>query len=327
MNPETTFLIERPYQDVVDDVLTALVGGVVNEPIVFDVKADLYRLSKPARDVRGITGFVPEDEDERLHTFLKGIDFEFSEGDNAVVWTDGGDKPERRDDLLRRLLPDATAPRPFRTSTSAAWPARSARPSGARSPRSTSRSTRPTARLSSTRPGASRSTSWSPILGLTRKGADFATGLATFFRDPAVAGAIAIPQGVALSTAKGEAFFETTEPRVLQAGQPRIDAPIRAAVGFGGDVGIVPSGAITTMVQPLAGILRVTNFEATTRAAAHETDEELRARAKAALRSLGKATIAALDRVIREGRAIAARVLGPQQPARPSGRTPAPWRC
>jgi len=45
----------------------------------------------------------------------------------------------------------------------------------------------------------------------------------------------------------------------------------------------------------------VTNFDATFLGADDETDEELRLRAKAALRSLGKATLAALQRVVLEG--------------------------
>ena len=58
MNAETVFLLDRPFQDIVDDLLTAIVGGVTNEPIIFDVKADLYKLSKPAIGLRGITGTV-----------------------------------------------------------------------------------------------------------------------------------------------------------------------------------------------------------------------------------------------------------------------------
>lgn len=56
MNQSTVTLITRPYQEIVDDVLTAIVGGVVNEPILYDLKRDLYPLSEPADDIRGITG-------------------------------------------------------------------------------------------------------------------------------------------------------------------------------------------------------------------------------------------------------------------------------
>ncbi len=317
MNPETTFLIERPFVDVVDDVLTALVGGVVNEPIEFDVKSDLYRLSQPARDVRGITGLFAavEGEEPRRHAFLKGIDFEFSEGDNAVVWVEGGDRPEDETIFfVDYFRPEAASRSPI-TDINVGSVARTVCEAVSREIATVYEQINQAYRSAFVETATGKSLDLVvAILGLTRKGADFATGLVTFFRDPAVQGAIAIPQGLALSTAKGEAFFETTEPRVLQAGQPRIDVPVRAAVGFGGDAGIVASGAVTTMVQPLAGIARVTNFEATARAAAPETDEELRARARAALRSLGKATLAALDRVIREGRGIPVEFSDPNSP-------------
>jgi hypothetical protein len=94
----------------------------------------------------------------------------------------------------------------------------------------------------------------------------------------------------------------------------RIDVPVRADIGFAGDVGLVAAGTISEMSQPVAGIERVTNLDPTIRAAADETDEELRARAKAALRSLGKATLAALDRVIREGRGIPVEFFDPNSP-------------
>ena len=59
MNTDTVTLIERPYQEIVDDILTAMVGGVVREPIFFDVKEDLYPLSRPASAIRSITGLIP----------------------------------------------------------------------------------------------------------------------------------------------------------------------------------------------------------------------------------------------------------------------------
>ena len=71
MNADTVTLIERPYQEVVDDILTAMVGGVVNEPIVFDVKEDHFPLSRVASDVRGITGTVSV-QDARCPTPSRG---------------------------------------------------------------------------------------------------------------------------------------------------------------------------------------------------------------------------------------------------------------
>lgn len=297
MNAETVHLIARPYQEVVDDLLTALVGGVVNEPIEFDLKAGAYRLSEPAIDVRSITGTL---EDAR-HTFLKEIDFAYREGDNAVVW-EGGDLPDdetvfyvdyfRRDS--RSPLTDIQVGSVVRTVAEAIG-----------REIATVYQQIDRAYLSAfldTATGKSLDLVVS-ILGIERKTRESATGLVTFFRDPAAAGAIAIPQAWPLAVAEGPARFETAQPRVLQAGQTRIDVPVRAAADFGGEKGIVPAGAITVMLQPLAGIARITNFEPTLRAAEDETDEELRGRARAALGSLCGGTRAAIERAIRELRA------------------------
>ena len=105
MNDETVTLIERPYLEIVDDILTAIVGGVVNEQIIFDLKMDLYPLAEPAQDVRGVTGTIRRDGRQEHHVFQKEIDFLFSPGDNAVVWQAGWHPARRRIDLLCRLLP------------------------------------------------------------------------------------------------------------------------------------------------------------------------------------------------------------------------------
>jgi hypothetical protein len=308
MNEDTTYLTGRPYQEVVDDLLTALIGGVVNEPIPYDLKADLYRLAEPASDVRAVTGQLGGDR----HSFLKDVDFAFSGADNAVVWG-AGDRPDDETTFYvdyarknsRSPLSDINVGSVSRTLAEAIG-----------REITTVYKQIDLAYLSGfldTATGRSLDLVVA-ILGVTRKTSEFAVGLATFFRDPAVAGAIVIPEGTVLATAKGEVRFETTEQRVLQAGQARIDAPVRAADGFAGEQGIVAAGAISAMILPLAGIARVTNFDPTLRAAADETDDELRARARAALRALGKATLAALDRVIREERATPLEFWDPNSP-------------
>jgi Baseplate J-like protein len=310
VNADTVTLIERPYQEIVDDILTAIVGGVVNEPIFFDVKEDLYPLSQPAQDVRSITGTLQQ----RHHAFRKEVDFVFSEGDNAIVWQPGSAHPDdetifyvdyfRRDS--RSPLSDINVGSVTRTLSEAIGreiatvyqQINQAYLSG----------------FVDTASGQSLDLVVA-ILGVVRKTKDFAVGLATFFRDPAAAeGNITIPEGTILSTAKGEATFVTTQMRTLQRGQVRIDVPVRASDASKGDVGVVKAGAITTLAQPISGIARVTNFEATVLGKEDETDEELRARAKAVLRGLGKATLAALARVIFEGRGKLAEVWDPNSP-------------
>jgi hypothetical protein len=310
MNGDTLNLIERPYQELVDDILTAMVGGVVNEPIVFDLKADLYPLAEPAAGVRGITGTASG----RRRAFLPGIDFEFSAGDNAVLWIDGGIPPDDETsfhvDYFRRQgrspISDINVGSVARTLGEAVG-----------REIATVYQQINLAYLSGfidTAEGRSLDLVVS-ILGVVRKTSEFAAGLVTFFRNPEVAGNVTIAQGTRLATAKGEVLFEASQPRTLQRGQARIDVPVLPAPEFGGEAGLVGAGEITEMVQPVAGIARVTNLEPTARAAEDESDEELRARARAALRALGKATLAALDRVIREGRGTPLEFWDPNGPA------------
>jgi hypothetical protein len=318
VNAETVTLIERPYQEIVDDILTATVGGVVNEPLFYDEKETLYPLAQPAQDVRGITGTrtisVNDELQQVHHAFQKEVDFLFSEGDNAVVWQDGGVKPDdesifyvdyfRRDS--RSPLSDINVGSVTRTLGEAIG----------REVATVYQQINQAYRSGFVDTAAGKSLDFVvAILGVVRKTKDFAIGQVTFFRDPTAGdGNITIPEGTALSTAKGEATFVTTQMRTLQRGQVRIDLPVRAGDASKGEAGIVKSGAINTLSQPITGVNRITNFEDTILGTEDESDEELRARAKAVLRGLGKATLAALAREIFEGRATLTEALDPNSP-------------
>lgn len=315
MNADTVNLIERPYPEIVDDILTAVVGGVVNEPIIFDLKADLYPLSQPAADVRGVTGTIEaEGKPDGVHyTFQKEVDFLFNRDKNGVVWQAGGQKPKDETTFyVDYFLPASRSPL---SDINVGSVTRTLGEAIGREIATVYQQIN-LAYLSGfidTATGKALDFVVA-ILGVTRKTKDFAAGLATFFRDPAIDGTITIPQATEMSTAKGEVVFETTEPRTLQRGQARIDAPIRAGDKFKGEAGKVEAGKITTLAQIIAGISRVTNFEPTSLAAEDETDEDLRLRAKAALRGLGKATIAALMKAVFDDRAKLTEISDPNTP-------------
>jgi len=312
VNIDTVNLIERPYLEIVDDLLTAIVGGIVNEPIIFDVKADAYPLSQPARDVRGITGTIDiEGEPNGVHhTFLKEVDFLFSADRSLVVWQDGGQKP--RDETTFYVDYFIATSRSPLTDLNVGSVTRTLSEAIGREIATVYQQIN-LAYLSGfidTAEGKALDFVVS-ILGVTRKTKEFAVGQATFFRDPAIEGNITIPQATELSTTKGEVIFETTEPRTLQRGQARIDAPIRAGDKFKGDAGKVESGKITNISQVIAGISRVTNFEPTILAAEDESDVDLRLRAKAAIHGLGKATILALTKAVFDSRGTLKEIADP----------------
>jgi hypothetical protein len=302
VTPATAALIERPYQEVIDDILTAVVGGVVNEQIFFDVKETLYKLAQPASTVRSVIGTrhvsVNGEPSVVRYSFAGDIDYVFSAGDNAIVWQTGGAWPDDETiffvDYVKvnslSPLTDINVGSVTRTLSEAIG-----------REIATVYQQIELAYLAGfvdTATGGSLDLVVS-ILDVVRKTKEYAAGLVTFFRDPAVPdGAITVPQGTHLSTTKGDAAFVTAEERTLQRGQVRIDIPVRADDGFKGPAGIVPANAITTLAGSIVGIARITNFDPTVLGAADETDDDLRSRAKAKLQSIGKGTIAALAQAV-----------------------------
>ena len=302
MTTDTASLIERPYQEVIDDILTAVVGGVVNEEIFFDVKETLYKLSQPARDVRSVVGVrhvtVSGATTVVRYSFRKEVDFVFSPGDNAVVWLDGGAQPDDETTFFVDYVKiNSLSPL---TDINVGSVTRTLGEAIGREIATVYQQIQLAylAGFVDTATGQSLDLVVA-ILDVRRKTKEYAAGLVTFFRDPAVPdGTITIPQGTLLSTAKGEASFVTAEERTLQRGQARIDVPVRAGDDAKGPAGVVPAAAITTLASAITGITRVTNFDATVLGAKDESDDDLRARAKAKLQSVGKGTIAALAQAV-----------------------------
>jgi hypothetical protein len=318
MNRETLALIQRPYQEIIDDILTSIVGGVVNEPNIFDIRTDFYPLAKPSTGVRGITGTTEAGEHRE---FLREVDFRFDQIENAVIWLEGGVKPADRSIFyVDYFVQNATSPL---TDINVGSVTRTLSEGIGREIATVYEQINEAyfAGFIDTARGTALDLVVS-ILGVVRQTKDFAVGTATFFRDPAVDGNIAILEGTLLSTTKGDVLFQTTQIRTLQRGQVRIDVPIRATDAFKGEAGKVPAGEITKLAQGVAGIARVNNFDATFLGTEDESDEELRARAKAVLRSLGKATLAALIRVIFEQRASLLEVWDPNGPLTKRTNTP-----
>lgn len=300
MTPETVHLVTRPYAEVVDDVLTAILGGVVNEPIQFDLRADAYPLSRPASAVRSVTGTVEETDPEtgepvsRQLQFLPGVDWEFAPGLNELVWVEGGQLPADGTIFYVDYLP--VAARPPLTDVAVGSVTRTLAEAVAREIATVYEQVDEMYRSAFLDTARGRSLDLVvSILGLERKAGEYAAGSVSFYRDPAAGdGDVAIVEGLALRTTDGGASFVTAEMRVLQRGQARVDVPVRAAGASRGPAGVVPPGSVTVLARPLLGIARVANTEPTALGAAAETDEQLRARARAAIRTLGSATVAAL---------------------------------
>jgi hypothetical protein len=229
VNADTLVLLERPFAEVVDDLLTAIVGGVVNEPLLFDIKSARYPLAEPALGIRSVTGVLQGTGGAippiTLTQFQLEVDYTFSAADNALIWREEGRHPEDNTvfyvDYIRRFsespLTDFNVGSVTRTVTEAIareiafvyQQIKAVYLSG----------------FIDTATGPSLDFVVS-ILGIVRKRKDFAEGLVTFFRDPSSPdGNVSILEGTLVMTAKGEATFVTSQLRTLQRGQGRIDVP------------------------------------------------------------------------------------------------------
>ena len=315
MNVDTLALIQRSYADLVDDLLTSIVGGIVNEPIPFDIKQLRYALSQPASAVRSVKGTIADQSGHTapsVHVFLAGIDYVFSAGDSSIVWLPKGTNPlDTTTFYVDYFRPNTQSPL---SDINIGSVTRTLTEAIGREIQTVYQEIY-NAYLSGfidTAQGQSLDYVVS-ILGLTRLGAEYATGLVTFLRDPATTGTVTIPDGTEVATAQ-RIVFVTTELRTLQQGQQRLDVPIRATGTAIGALGVVPAGSIVTLRVPIAGIASITNFDLTVLGAAPETDDELRARARATLQGLGAATLAALARAVFDERSTIDEVRDPNGP-------------
>jgi uncharacterized phage protein gp47/JayE len=161
------------------------------------------------------------------------------------------------------------------------------------------------------------------LLGLTRKGRDFASGTVRFFRDTPAPADIFVPAGTKVSTAlpppkpagstagtSGGATatksrpvsFVTASDRTLRRGQLSVEAPVRAEEK--GPAGVVEAKAIAVIDATILGISGVVNDAPTVYGATGETDDELRRRAKTVAERAGRATPRALVNSLTELSAI-----------------------
>ena len=135
------------------------------------------------------------------------------------------------------------------------------------------------------------------LLALTRRDARFAMGEVTFRRASPAPGDIAVPAGTLVSTAQGQ-LFETSEERVLRRAQLAVSVPVRAQAD--GPTGLVERATIVTVNRPLFGIEAVSNEEKTFFAAERESDEALRRRVRGTLERAGRSTVESIRQTLIE---------------------------
>jgi len=290
----------EPYAQFVDDLLTALTGGVSREQFLFLPEDGPYRLAPPGPLIKSTLRVFGQ----AVGTFARfQADRDFTLDGDLIRWktqADGTPAPDA-------VWPDAGTP--FYANYEAVAPAGAAPLLTDRNPGSVtrllsesfareyavlSRQLESVYRAGFLETAAGRDLEQVvALLGLTRFTRAFAVGTVVFSRSTPAPADVFIPAGTRLSTAEPPAVvFETTEDRTLHRGSLSAEAPVRATVSDA--VGVVPARAIRVIHRPILGIESVENPQTTALSGTDEGDEALRARARRALEGAGKATMGAL---------------------------------
>lgn len=290
---------KRGFQELVDDILTELTGGIVNEPIQFTTsngEPTFLLENTPVARIASVTGTVAGD----FHQF-KDSDFELTSDGTSIRWI-GTTVPDDGSVFLVDYYPEA-AQSPV-TDRNVGSVARTLVESVGRELAVLYEQMDLVYRSGFLELAEGTSLDFVvALLGLQRIRAGRQVGEVVFTRSTPAPGDITIPQGTVVATPpQGDEQvvfeYETTTTRTMRQGQTEVTAPIRftptPAQQADFVTGQVPANAISLIPKPIVGIETVTNPEPTTRGAEDETDEQLRQRAKKALAEAGKSTVDAL---------------------------------
>ena len=287
-----TFRAE-PYGVFVDDMVSALTGGVTREVFRFLPENAPFRLGN-ATDVVADTVRVHGLLRDEHHRFVNGTDFDILGG--TIVWRASPasipDEGSRFYASYERV-PDPQSP-PRLTDRNPGSVLRILAESFAREYAVLSR------QMQQVYDGAFLDTAEGrdldqlvSLLGLSRRTALFAIGEVVFSRSTPAPGDITIEAGTQISTSDVPGVtVVTTEGRTLRTGSLSVSAPIAASVA--GASGIAAANTLTVIHRPILGVSRVTNPEPTAFRGETETDVALRRRARLALQTTGRATTNAI---------------------------------
>jgi uncharacterized phage protein gp47/JayE len=291
----------EPYSQFVEDLLTALTGGVIRERFIFTTESEPFRLSPPAPLLKstltafGLSGGA-------YARFRQDVDFGIT-ADWTVQWKAQKDGTP----AAGAVWPDPGTP--FFVNYEYKRPPEEAPPLTDRTPGSVTRLmaesfAREYAVLSKQLEGVYRAgfldtaegrdlDQLVALLGLSRRDRTYAAGIVLLSRATPAPADVFVPAGFLLSTGQPPPVtFETTEDRTLRRGSLSIEVPVRALQS--GLLGVVDEGAITVIHRSILGIEAATNAQPTALSGATESDEALRGRARRALETSGRATTGAL---------------------------------
>lgn len=288
----------EPYAQFVDDLLTALTGGIIREQFRFLPEEEPFQLAAPAAvipntlRVYGLAGGI-------YTRFRRDTDYLY-EPDSTIVWQEAADGGS----AINPMRPDAgstffvnyeyVGANPQITDRNPGSVTRLLAESFAREYAVLSRQMEAIYQAGFIDTAGGRDLEQlAALIGVSRRQRLSANGSVVFSRLSPAPADVSISAGTRISSAEPPAaVFETTEDRTLRRGTLSVEAPIQAMVP--GTAGIAPAGAVRVMNRPILGIDEVANPQPTRFSGADETDDQLRARVRRSLEGAGKATTGAL---------------------------------
>ncbi len=299
--------VPRPYPDIVRDLLTTLTGGTVRETVVVPV-GDAIELrllaDRPVRRVSHLEGVVATrrkvgdgtEETVEIPYRFTDLDFELFATGAAGAENDGirfrptGRTPPVGSTVTVNYYPTQTRPTPI-TDVNVGSVSRTLMEAVARELALAELHLEQVYRSAFV--DTAEQSALEQVVGLvgvTRRPAGVATVPVRFSRVAGSAGRIAIPVGTVVSDAAGNRFA-TTAPLVIEPGEGSRQV-LTAAVSR--STTPVAAGAIDRVEVLIAGVATVTNEDAAVAAAAPETDDDLRRRARGALAVAARGTLDSL---------------------------------
>jgi uncharacterized phage protein gp47/JayE len=300
--------VNRSYPAIVQDVLTALTGGITGEShkVEYDATAtpivipDIVLLRRPVRRVSMVRGFVAAATADELpvETLFSLNDYELIASDN-----DPDDfsrirfrplaqrKPAPKTEVTVNYYPRTTDPTPL-TDLNVGSVTRTIVEAMSRELAAlyAQLNIAYDSAFLETATGASLD-KVTALLSYTRFRAGYAVGSVTFTRRPGAIGGITIPAGTPITDSADKIRYVTSERYDMLAGESVAEVRVQGALET---TPAVEAGKLVVIQRAIAGLDGVTNLRPTIRAADDESDEALRARTRDALLTANKGTVEAI---------------------------------
>lgn len=300
--------VNRPYPDIVQDVLTALTQGVTGEicPVDYNPDAkplvipDIMLKRRPVRRVSVVRGFVKaaKDGDPPVETQFTLNDYELVASPSAPDDYVGirfrplaRRKPAPKTDLTVNYYPRTTDPTPLTdlnvgSVTRTIVEAMSRELAGLYAQLNIAYDSA----FLETATGAALD-QVTALLDYKRFRAGHAVGSVTFTRRTGALGSISIPAGTPITDGADKIRYVTSERYDMLVGESVAEVRVQGATQGTPEV---EAGILAVVQRAIAGLDAVTNARPTVRATQDETDEALRARTRDALLTANKGTLEAI---------------------------------